>query len=468
MLTLSLCLATSSFHPAVMPVSQPPAAQVVPCSEILARYTDEFDALSKKLKELTEQQAQRPYDEFIATWKKALRPHLLRADQMGEECWRATGSLALMDNDTALASHAYEALTRLAPPGLPADFKAALKEGMDTNLLARIPEAREVFARTLKRVEAAGSDAKDADLCDIAEAYVNGEAIPKDQAAANDYFTKASDKGNARAMWRLGARIQIGVGCDKADRAKGLALMVRSAEAGEPTGLLYAGRILIAGEPAEQDKAKGVAFLARGADAGDPLCAYALARFYHSGESLPKDHSKALALARKAAPKNLDACLLAATILRDGSAGKPDPKAAVPYLQTVIDGNDEFLRADACCVLGDMLIKGEGFDKPDHDGGIEHLTRAIDEGHSSALLLLAHHYASGTYLPQDEERAVQLWAMGDNAQINEATYLLSIAYRQGNGVERDQDHADKLLARAAEAGFPKALADRKKASESPK
>jgi TPR repeat protein len=432
------------------------------CPEIAAKFNAEMTALEEKNQKATAEDAATAFREAAAKWRATLRPNLMRADTMDADCWRIVAVMALDLKDQNLATHTREAFARLNVNDVPPESMADLDALVDQELLAKIPPEREKFVRTLGWIEKAGDQAKGVDLSDIADAYAEGVAQPKDDAAANDYFKRAVDKGSTHAMWRLGMRVRTGIGCER-DRAAGLALLIRSAEGGDADGQLLAGRVLITGDDDEQDKARGESFLAKGAATGHADCAFTLAAYLRVGEVLPKDAKRALKLFEHVAESLPYAALAAATMHRAGEAGAVDHKAAARLYLAVAEGSDEELRSSAMIPLGDMMIRGEGFAKKDAEVGVNLLETAIQQvGGAGAILILADHYATGKFIPENPEKAFELWKKSheDNADF-EGTYLLSRAYKNGFGVEADEAEAVRLLKQAAEMGSDKARAELK-------
>lgn len=461
-----------------------PAPAQSTCADETARFNAEMTALEEKHKDSADDVAARAFLEAGTAWRGTLRPLLLRADTMHVDCWRLAAMISLDTKDANLATHALEAFTRLNVADIPAESMASLRAASDAALLARIPAAREAFVRTLGWIEAASgsNSAKGVDLCDIAEAYALGDAVPTDHIAANEYYQRAVDKGSTRAMWRLGSRVQVGIGCE-ADRAKGLALLLRAADAAtaeDAMGCLLAGRVLITGRPEEQDKEKGDALLQKGADLGNADCALALAQYLAGGAQLPKDTRRALVLAEKVAgadgsSPNLEAALLAADLHRAMASGEPvDPDAtldqhraaAKKFYRLVLDGDEDLLKSDAAFALGEMLIRSTPRDGDDVEAGVQLLTDAIAQGNGRAILALADHYATGTYIEKDLERAFALWKASHEDDTNaEGTYLLAVAYRDGLGTEEDAAEARRLMKQAAEMGNEKAIKAMKEMEE---
>ena len=66
-------------------------------------------------------------------------------------------------------------------------------------------------------------------------------------------------------------------------------------------------------------------------------------------------------------------------------------------------------------------------------------------------------YLSGKPVPYDPAKAFQLFEKAANANIPAAQYNLSVLYRYGEGVEKDEENADFWRMKAAQNGFKIAI-----------
>ena len=69
------------------------------------------------------------------------------------------------------------------------------------------------------------------------------------------------------------------------------------------------------------------------------------------------------------------------------------------------------------------------------------------------MCCMGGYFLIGQAVPPNTERAFQLFEKAANANIPAAQYNLSILYRYGEGVEKDEDKADLWLTKAAQNGF---------------
>lgn len=85
--------------------------------------------------------------------------------------------------------------------------------------------------------------------------------------------------------------------------------------------------------------------------------------------------------------------------------------------------------------------------------------RAADAGHAGATLALALAARHGDTEPRDPRRAARLLQLAAHRGSARAMYLLSQAYAEGEGLERDHALARHWLAQSAELHFPPAMQD---------
>jgi TPR repeat protein len=120
--------------------------------------------------------------------------------------------------------------------------------------------------------------------------YDNGCAVPKDEAQAFVWYSKAADQGNAEAEYRLGQAYVQGARNLPRDRSQGLALMIRAGEHGHATSLCSIGdfyRNGLFGFP--KDDAEAIAWYRKAADLGSDTAEGHLAVAYELGRGVPKD-----------------------------------------------------------------------------------------------------------------------------------------------------------------------------------
>lgn len=109
----------------------------------------------------------------------------------------------------------------------------------------------------LKRHAAAG-DAGAA--FELAERHVEGDGVPRDYAAAREWFGRAADAGVPDAWFRLGKLHHDGLGVPE-DRAKAFELFARAAKHGVPEAQHNVGAMLVSGRGVKRDYVEGLAWL---------------------------------------------------------------------------------------------------------------------------------------------------------------------------------------------------------------
>jgi len=73
---------------------------------------------------------------------------------------------------------------------------------------------------------------------------------------------------------------------------------------------------------------------------------------------------------------------------------------------------------------------------------IKRLKKLMDKGNGEAFNMLAQQYAHGTHgMPQDRQKACQLWRKAGELGCTKAYYNLGVAYDNGYGVEMDKKKA---------------------------
>ena len=137
----------------------------------------------------------------------------------------------------------------------------------------------------------------------LGRAYERGEGVPQSDVIAGEWYLKAADQGNLKAMHNLGVLFLTGRGTPK-DPAQGYRWIRKAADKGDAGSAYITGFLLIKGEGVTKNTAEGVGWLRKAADAGD---ANALARLgqdtYFGDDGITKDPKAALPLIQAAAEK---------------------------------------------------------------------------------------------------------------------------------------------------------------------
>ena len=332
----------------------------------------------------------------------------------------------------------------------------------------------------------------------LGEQYACGIGVPRDDAKARQWYTKAAatfkkaaEQGDADAQYRLGTMYKEGKGVPRNDdmscqwyakaaaqkHEAGLNALKQLAEQGHADAQLSLGNMYANGigvprdggmarqwdaKAARQSHKVNLSVLKQLAEQGHADAQFRLGDRYKEGKGVPRDGDMACQWYAKAAAQGHDAGLNALTQLAE-------------------QGN-----ADAQYRLGTMYKEGKGMPQDyvracqwyakaaaqGHDAGLNALTQLAERGHADAQYRLGTMYKEGRGVPQDDGRACQWYAkaaaQGYDAGLSdlkqfaeqgnaEAQFRLGDMYKKGKGVPQDSDMACQWYAKAAAQGHDAGL-----------
>jgi TPR repeat protein len=198
--------------------------------------------------------------------------------------------------------------------------------------------------------------------------------------------------------------------------------------------------------------------LRRAAEAGDADAQHLLGHAFREGrDGLPADLQAALDWYDRAARQgHLRACInvgLLGLRLLPARGDSPRPDLALPALEWAANRGDE----RSCCLLGEVLLTGEGGVERDRDRGRRLLELAAAEGSALAMNCLGGHLADGRYLEGDLGAANRWFREAARIKDPAGLFNLGTSLLEGRGIERDEALARKLFAHAARAHHPPAM-----------
>lgn len=121
---------------------------------------------------------------------------------------------------------------------------------------------------------------------------------------AFDWYTKAADKGNVLAQYKLGEMYYNGEGVIH-DYAKAVEWYEKAAEQGNLDAQLRLVDMYYNGEGVEKDYTKSVKWFRKADEQEDLIALYNLECMYYNGRNLEKDYVKAIKLYKKLLIKEL-------------------------------------------------------------------------------------------------------------------------------------------------------------------
>ena len=258
----------------------------------------------------------------------------------------------------------------------------------------------------------------------IGEQYACGIGVPRDDAGARQWYTKAAatfkkaaEQGDAAAQNRLGTMYKEGKGV-----------------------------------PQNNDRAR--CWFEKAAEQEHADAQFCLGDMYKEGKGVPQNNDRACQWYAKAAAQG--------------------HKASLSVLKQLAEQG----HADAQLSLGDMYANGIGVPRDEdralqwyakaarqsHKVNLSVLKQLAEQGHADAQFRLGDRYKEGKGVPRDGDMACQWYAkavatlkkaaeQGDA----DAQYRLGTMYKEGKGVPRNDDMACQWYAKAAAQGHEAGL-----------
>ncbi len=285
-------------------------------------------------------------DKAIFWWKRAADagdiPSLLLIARFYEGQF---GFPELKDNKEALANYAKAA--GLGNAGAMAALGSRLLSGDEKirdekkgrEWLKKAIEAKEYTAylalgdyeenvkKDLKAALAEYERGKDAGQIDCilrtADFYLEGKGVEKDTTRGLALLEKAAEAGNPVANFRLAVQA---LSVEKPDLLAGYGHLLKAANGNLPEAQNELGLLYLSGKLSTADSAAGVAWLTRAAQAGYAQSQNNLATLYERGAGVPQNMENASQLYSMAANQGHGPATLAlARLLNEGIGTKPDP-----------------------------------------------------------------------------------------------------------------------------------------------
>jgi len=310
-----------------------------------------------------------------------------------------------------------------------------------------------------------------------------------DQAAAADWYRRAANLGDARAMVRLGNLLFDGTGVAK-DTDAALRLLRQAAATGRPEAATALGRALLAlratGDPRGGPPETAATLFLSAGEAGDAEAMGRLGDLFATGQGVPKDLAKAIAWRKRAiqagyAPaahalglmylsgQGVTAYPLEAARLFDRAAKAGYAPSMLQLADLYFEGRGVFQDREKAFSLYDAA--GETDDKAagvlcrlfaagdtahrDANRAVRFCGKAAKAGDAASAALLGLGMLHG-HLPGDTATATSLLSQAAWAGNAEAMYAMALLHLSGQGVASNPTEAFRWCNRAAKAGLPEA------------
>ena len=189
---------------------------------------------------------------------------------------------------------------------------------------------------------------------------------------------------------------------------------------------------------------EAVAWLERGIARGDAPSAYVLADTYRSCTCVERDHGKALELYKKAVDLgHVDSLLNLGRMYRDGDGVEKNIPLAIEYFGKAIERGQKD---------GNFWLATSYRDLGDHSRAIETFKKAAEAGDSTAMYVLAGYYRDGNGIKQSYTEALAWFKKAAEAGDSDAMNWVGRFYAAGWSVKQNYVEAGRWYEKAGAAG----------------
>lgn len=346
-----------------------------------------------------------------------------------------------------------------AGQGMPADVKKARKY-FDSALQARelrvfekerlgsmllIP-TEPVFdiKRGVALIEQAADAGSASAMASLADLYQKGDVIPVNNMKAFQWREKAAEAGDVASMLALSQMYEEGKFVPR-DRKKANILLnktLNSIAPDEPIAMLTIGQTYVDGKVVAADMDEAAKWFRRATEAGSIEGWVALGRLVKWNAVKDYDAPQAVEMFRKAASGGSQSAMVELGLLYSMGMLVPlDPTMAAEYFRMAADGGS----LQGMQQLGLAYMGGLGVEK-NETLGTQYLLQSANSGYAPAMLDLGNQ----AMMKGKTAEAVRWWKQAVAGNVPDAYYFLALAYREGNGVERNPELAATYLKKAAE------------------
>lgn len=273
----------------------------------------------------------------------------------------------------------------------------------------------------------------------------------KDYAKAMEWYLKAAEKGNSRAMNNIGFAYSRGAGVTK-NETKALEWYLKAAAKGNEVSMENVGINYYYGQGTDVNYAKAMEWYKKAAEKGNSNAMFRVGEMYKEGVGVTQDFSQAYEWYLKAAEKgDADAQFAIGDLYRFGHLEGGWPKV-IEWFQLAAE-NDH---ATATYLLGNFCYNGSVVQQ-NFDFAFQFYHRAAELGSVGGYNGLGNCYYNGYGVEKDPTEAAKYYQVaaenGDAAAQTQLGYL----YLNGEGVPKDYQQALHWSSQAAEQGHVAAL-----------
>jgi TPR repeat protein len=284
----------------------------------------------------------------------------------------------------------------------------------------------------------------------IADAFDEGGVIyaqedPPDYREAKSWFEHAVQGGSADGYADLGRLYEKGLGVNR-DDAMALSLFSEAAKRGSPDGTYRVGLAYFDGLGVPKNLTTACQWFIRAAADKHPYAEGQAGVCYYNGTGVAENHETAFNWFVLAGQAGLvDGRVSVADMLDRGDGHNEDSAAAVTWYQAAAEQGDAYAMTE----LGAHLRLGKGVTQNEAQA-MQWFAKAAQQGYIPAETSLAVGYESGLGQGRQDYQQAAYW-FGKAAEQDDgyAQLNLGMMYEKGWGVPQNLQRAKQLYARAA-------------------
>lgn len=269
--------------------------------------------------------------------------------------------------------------------------------------------------------------------------------IDSDPKQALEFIQFAAGKGEAEAMFALGAAHLNGKFELEQDVEKARSLLTEAADKGISAAFVLLGKM-------ESDAEAAVEFVRKAAALGDPEGLFLIGNIHANGlGGVPKNEKKAVEFWMASAElRHADAFDALGWAFHDGNGVPADLRRAIEYWRQ----GHESGNTNSTYMLANSYESGAGDLDADKEKALDLYRSAADRGNGWALLKISHAYRTGFGgLKIDETKSLELLRKAAEQGIASAMTELADAYAEGDlGLGVDEKSAAHWYKKAQSSG----------------
>ena len=288
----------------------------------------------------------------------------------------------------------------------------------------------------------------------IADAFAEGGELyfqqrQPDFVQAKSWFEQAVQGGSTDGMEDLGWLYETGSGVTR-DPAKALSLFNEAAMRGGAEGMYRLGVAYHDGLGVQKDPATACQWFVRAAMGGHAYAEAEAGFCYYNGTGVEQSHEMAFNMFALAGQAGLlDASVYVADMLERGDGHNQDSTYAVIWYRSAAEQGDVYAMTE----LGAHLRLGKGVAWSEAEA-MQWFAKAAQKGYVPAETSLAMGFENGLGQDagqgkQDYQQAAYWFNQAANQNDGYAQLNLGVMYENGWGVPQDFERAKQLYARAA-------------------